>query len=69
MRLRDEGIGTQVHYIPVHWQPYYRDRYGDADLPGARHYYDQILSLPLFPGLLDGDVQRIAETVMRLVSG
>ena len=37
-RLRDRGIGTQVHYIPVHMQPYYRERYGATALPGAEAY-------------------------------
>ena len=33
--LKSRGIGTQVHYIPLHRQPYYRDRYGDVSIPGA----------------------------------
>jgi UDP-4-amino-4,6-dideoxy-N-acetyl-beta-L-altrosamine transaminase len=45
--LRERGVGTQVHYVPVHRQPYYRKRYGDPDLPGADAYYQRCLSLPL----------------------
>ena len=57
--LRAKGIGTQVHYIPVHRQPYYRDRYGALDLPGAEAWYARCLSLPLFPTMADGDVERV----------
>lgn len=57
--LRERGIATQVHYIPVHRQPYYRERYGDLRLPGADAYYGRVLSLPLFVGMTDGDVDRV----------
>lgn len=59
-RLRAEGIGSQVHYIPVPWQPYYRRRYGELALPGTERYYARTLSLPLYPGMADGDVERVA---------
>jgi dTDP-4-amino-4,6-dideoxygalactose transaminase len=59
--LRARGVGSQVHYIPVHRQPYYRDRYGEFDLPGADAYYARCLSLPLFAGMVDDDVDRAAE--------
>ena len=58
--LRARGIGSQVHYIPVHRQPYYRDRYGELHLPGADAWYDRCLSLPMFAGMNDGDVDRVA---------
>lgn len=58
--LRARGIGTQVHYIPVHRQPYWRKRYGDLALPGADAHYTQTLSLPLFPAMADADVDRVA---------
>ena len=59
--LAAEGIGTQVHYIPVHRQPYYAARYGVADLPGADSYYATTLSLPLYPGMTDDDAMRVAQ--------
>jgi dTDP-4-amino-4,6-dideoxygalactose transaminase len=59
-RLRERGVGTQVHYIPVHRQPYYRARYGELDLPGAEAWYARCLSLPLYPGMADEDVGRVA---------
>ena len=52
-----------MHYIPVHLQPYYRRRYGDLSLPGAESYYARCLSLPLFPGMVDGDVDRVVEAL------
>jgi len=53
--LKTKGINTQVHYIPVHLQPYYRERfgYGRGDFPVAEEYYNQALSLPLYPLLND----------------
>jgi UDP-4-amino-4,6-dideoxy-N-acetyl-beta-L-altrosamine transaminase len=62
-RLREYGIGTQVHYIPVHRQPYYRERYGELELPGAEAWYAHCLSLPLYPGMADGDVQKVADAL------
>lgn len=64
--LRDKGIGSQVHYIPVHRQPYYRQRHGDIPLAGAERYYEQCLSLPLFPGMADGDVGRVVDVLSEI---
>lgn len=61
--LRDAGVGSQVHYIPVHLQPYYQQRYGAQSLPGAERYYARSLSLPLFAGMQDSDVDRVVETL------
>jgi dTDP-4-amino-4,6-dideoxygalactose transaminase len=65
--LRADGIGTQVHYLPLHQQPYYRNLYGELSLPGAEAYYARCLSLPMFPAMTDGDVERVAEALTRLV--
>lgn len=62
-RLADRGIGTQVHYIPVYRQPYFRNRYGDIRLPGAETFYERILALPLFPSMADSDVPRVVEAL------
>jgi UDP-4-amino-4,6-dideoxy-N-acetyl-beta-L-altrosamine transaminase len=61
--LAAKGVGSQVHYLPVHRQPYYRDRYGALDLPGADRYYARVLSLPLFPAMADSDVERVADAL------
>jgi len=59
--LQQQGIGTQVHYIPVHRQPYYMKRYGDFDLSGADSYYQRVLSLPLFPQMEPDTQERVCE--------
>jgi len=66
--LRAQGIGSQVHYIPVHRQPYYQARYGPIDLPGADAYYSRCLSLPLFPSMADSDPERVV-AALRAVLG
>ena len=65
--LHAEGIGTQVHYFPVHRQPYYAKRYGEMHLPGAERYYARALSLPLFAAMTDADAARVAEALIRLL--
>lgn len=67
--LRARGIGTQVHYIPVHRQPYYAARYPGTVLPGADHYYEATLSLPLYPALTDGEADYVIETLKQLAEG
>jgi dTDP-4-amino-4,6-dideoxygalactose transaminase len=57
-RLAKRGIGSQVHYIPVNLQPFYR-RKGASDLPGARAYYSRALSLPLSARMSTADVDRV----------
>jgi dTDP-4-amino-4,6-dideoxygalactose transaminase len=61
--LRTRGIGTQVHYIPVHRQPYYVALYGKADLPGTDAYFSRQLSLPLFYGMADTDVDQVVDAL------
>jgi len=62
-RLREAGIGTQVHYIPVPLQPYYRKvcGTGPGDFPRAEAYYAQALSLPMYPDLSEADCIRVME--------
>lgn len=68
--LRDAMIGTQVLYIPVHLQPYYRNTYGyqAGKCPVAEAYYEQALSLPLYPLLTDDDVDRVIAAIRNLQS-
>lgn len=67
--LKERGIGTQVHYIPVPDQPYYVELYGRQDMPGARRYYDRCLSLPLYPAMADSDVDRVVDTLADVLAG
>jgi len=66
--LRAGGIGVQMHYTPVHLQPYYR-RLGfqEGDFPEAEAYATNAISLPLYPGLQDHDLQRVADTLTTLL--
>ncbi|MHB9026378.1 MAG: UDP-4-amino-4,6-dideoxy-N-acetyl-beta-L-altrosamine transaminase [Armatimonadota bacterium] len=67
--LRAEGIGASVHFLPLHLQPYYRDRYGYA--PGAYPVAEDIarrcISLPLYPRMTDGDVEDVIAAVGRII--
>jgi dTDP-4-amino-4,6-dideoxygalactose transaminase len=64
-RLRDAGIGTSVHFIPLHLHPYYRRTYGyrPEDLPIAAAEYEREISLPIYPDLADGQVDRVVEAL------
>lgn len=61
--LRERGVGTQVHYIPIHHQPYYVEQSGAVDLPGADAYYAKALSIPYYPLMTDQDAERVAKTI------
>lgn len=67
--LRARGIGTQVHYLPLHRQPWWRARTGPLELPGADAWYARALSLPLFPAMRDEDVDRVVDAVTDVVEG
>lgn len=64
-KLARQGVGTQVHYIPVYRQPFYRQNfsYSLKDFPQAEKYYEECLSLPLFPSMTDRDVGRVIRAV------
>ncbi|WP_410587251.1 UDP-4-amino-4,6-dideoxy-N-acetyl-beta-L-altrosamine transaminase [Amycolatopsis sp. lyj-23] len=62
--LRGTGIGVQVNYIPAYWHPVFEDLgYRRGLCPNAEAYYEQELSLPLFPSLTDADVDRVVDAV------
>ena len=61
------GVGTQVHYIPVHRQPYYRRTCEEVVLPGADAYYDRVLSLPLFFSMTFDDVDFVVESLQQVL--
>jgi UDP-4-amino-4,6-dideoxy-N-acetyl-beta-L-altrosamine transaminase len=67
--LRDQGITCQVHYIPIHLQPFYRKTFGfkPGDFPVAELFYQQELSIPMYPGLTSEDLQYISTTITKLV--
>ena len=65
--LAQRGVGTQVHYIPVHQQPYYQRLYGVLDLPGAQAYYRRVLSLPFHAGMQDADALEVASILAEVL--
>jgi UDP-4-amino-4,6-dideoxy-N-acetyl-beta-L-altrosamine transaminase len=63
LALRESHIGTQVHFIPVHLQPYYQNLYGASNLTGAKAYYERCLSLPLFTEMDGADVEHVVQSL------
>ena len=66
-QLFKAGIGCSVHYIPLHLQPYWRDRYAlrAESFPHSQLAYERMLSLPIYTRMTDADVQRVASVVRR----
>ena len=70
-RLKRKNIGTQVHYIPIHMLPYYREHFNfkQGDFPIAEAFYERALSLPLYPKMTDADVQFVIRSLKKVVAG
>jgi len=68
--LRAENIGVNVHYIPVHLQPYYQKRFGYhlGDFPKAENYYSRAITLPVFPKMSDEDVGDVVVAVKKVIN-
>jgi dTDP-4-amino-4,6-dideoxygalactose transaminase len=68
--FKAEGIGTSVHFIPLHLHPYYRRtyRYEPSDLPTATREYEREISLPIYPGLGDDDVDHVVEVLSDILA-
>ena len=68
--LRKAGIGVNVHYIPVHLQPYYRDLgYKQGDYPQAEAYYAAALTLPLFAAMTDRQQDEVVSALSVILNG
>jgi len=67
--LKNKGVGSQVLYIPVYLQPWYRRTcgYGPGKCPFAEKFYESALSLPLFPAMTDADVEQVISAVKAIV--
>jgi len=67
--LRAENIGVNVHYIPVHRHPFYRDRFGykGGEYPVAEKAYEQLISLPMFHGMSDQDVEDVIRALLKVL--
>jgi perosamine synthetase len=64
--LQERGIATSVHYLPLHLQPYYRDR-GKVSLPRTEQLFSELLSLPFHPNLEEDEIDRVAESILSFV--
>ena len=69
LELQQKGIQTQVHYIPIYLQPFYRKHFGTnpGDCPTAEQYYKNCLSIPLYPAMTDEDIEKVIGTVKNIV--
>jgi UDP-4-amino-4-deoxy-L-arabinose-oxoglutarate aminotransferase len=66
-RLKEQGIGTGLHFRAAHTQKYYRERYPDLSLPNSEWNTDRLCSLPLFPDMQDSDVDRVVAALFSLL--
>jgi dTDP-4-amino-4,6-dideoxygalactose transaminase len=68
-RLNKEGVGTSVHFIPLHLHPYYRDRFGykPSDFPNASAVFERIVSLPIYPNMTEANVRDVIVAVRKLI--
>lgn len=68
--LADRGISTSVHYLPLHMQPYYKERFGYkmGDYPVSEEVYESIVTLPLFPKMTDAQTERVVGAVREVIS-
>jgi len=68
--LRAENIGVNVHYIPIHLHPYYRNQFGhrDGECPVAEAAYERLISLPMFHGMTDADAGDVVRAVSKVIS-
>ncbi len=66
--LRAAGLGVNLHYIPVHLQPYYREQgFKDGDFPQAERYFSEAISLPMYPDLTDAEQEEVVEHLRRIL--
>jgi len=68
--MKEKGIGTGVHFISLHLQPYYKEKFGfqENDFPNAKHVSDRIVSLPLYPKMTVNNVQRVVDAVKNIIN-
>lgn len=68
-RLRQEGLGVQVHYIPVYKQPYYQDLgFNNESCPICEEFYKKELSIPMYPTLSDEDIEFVEDKLFKVIS-
>ena len=68
LKLQENGLHLQVHYIPIHLQPFYQSKFGfkEGDYPNAEEYYKKTISLPVYYGLSDCDLRIVIKIIKQL---
>jgi dTDP-4-amino-4,6-dideoxygalactose transaminase len=68
--LLDEGIGVSVHFIPIHYHPFFREYFGHGvgAFPATEHYFERAISLPIYPGMTDDDALDVVAALAKLIS-
>ena len=67
-KLRERGLGIQTHYIPVYWHPYYRNlKYKKGLCPVAEDFYQREISIPVYPGMTNGNINYVIQTVLNTI--
>jgi perosamine synthetase len=68
--LKEQGIGTSVHWLPLHMHPYYRETYGyrPGDLPRAAALYPEVISLPLYPDMTEATVKAVSSALKGIIA-
>ena len=66
--MRERNIGVQVHYSPIHLQPYYRKLgFGEGDFPNAEEYSKSAMSLPVFEGIKYEELQYVVQSLLDII--
>ena len=68
--LQENGLGVQVHYVPLHFQPFYKNRFGykKGYFPVVERYYERAITLPLFPKMTDEEFKRTVRIVKKVIN-
>jgi dTDP-4-amino-4,6-dideoxygalactose transaminase len=67
--LREQGIGVNLHYIPVHTQPYYQQMgFSIGDFPESERYYQEAISLPMFHGMTDSEQDTVVAILNEILA-
>ena len=67
-KLRNNGILVNIHYIPIYRQPYYEKNFVPEDFPNSESYYEEAISLPIFPDLNDDGIKYVSETINKPIN-
>jgi len=69
LKLKDQGLGVNVHYVPVYYHPYYRDLgYEKGLCPATERFYEQIITIPLYPAMTDMDVEAVIQILKETIT-